>query len=743
MGATQRILQAVATRYRWSDFVLDLDSYRLERAGVALTLEPKAFNLLVLLLGRPGHVFTKQEIFEALWPETAVTDHALTRVVAQLRRVLGDDVRQVRYLETVPTRGYRWIHPVEIGDAPEVAEVSAEPVPIVPPARRPFMPGLGAAAVLGLVAVMTLAWAQRNAPAAALGTNDRSAAAASVSWPVQLTTHGGLDLNPAFSPNGDGVAFVSDRSGSLEIYVRGFGGTGVDTPLTSDGGHNAQPAWSPDGRRIAFHSYRRGGIWVMPARGGTPRQVAATGSRPAWSPDGRRIVYQSDEHADTAPGGFSAQVGSTLWIADAESGTAQPLTRSDAPIGGHASPAWSADGRFVAFTVFEGGPNNGVWIVEPPSGAPRKLHQAPRLFESVFAPDGSALFVASGDSFITRLPFDAATGTLRGAPEVIPVPGVPGVRGLAIAPDGRRLAFAGVTLDSQIWKQPIRANGTPAGAAVALTSDTSRRNSLPVISPDSTRVAYVSARSGELPNIWMMDINGGAPLQLTADETPEHKPEWFPDGKRVAYVSERHGVNSVWAVAVNTRREEQLFNFLPNSAEPRVPGWLAELQLSPSMTRVAFSVMTPPIGRRALYVSGTDRYEPLAIGGGTASAGYPAWSRDERFIAVEVKDGGSMQAGVVDVASGALRLLTRERGQTWVRSWSPEGRRVAAAAMRDGVWSLRAIDVASGQQSEIYAAGSPRVFVRYPDWSASGEAIVFERGEMRANIWTLALSGPH
>lgn len=80
-----------------------------------------------------------------------------------------------------------------------------------------------------------------------------------------MTTHGGLDLHPSFSPTGDGVAFVSDRSGALEIYVRGLGGIGVDTPLTSDGGQNVQPAWSPDGRVIAFHSYRRGGIWVIPA----------------------------------------------------------------------------------------------------------------------------------------------------------------------------------------------------------------------------------------------------------------------------------------------------------------------------------------------------------------------------------------------------------------------------------------------------------------------------------------------
>lgn len=732
----------MSSRYRWNEFVLDLDGYRLERAGIPLALEPKAFNLLALLVSRPGHVFTKQEIFETLWADTAVTDHALTRVVAQLRRVLGDDVRQARYLETVPTRGYRWIHPVETGDTVDAPIAVSAPVTEVAPPRRSVIPGLSAAAVLGLVAVMTLSWAQRQTPAAVLDAA-APAAAAGIAWPVQLTTHGGLDLHPAFSPNGDGFAFVSDRSGGLEIYVRGFGGAGVDTPLTSDGGQNVQPAWSPDGRLIAFHSYRHGGIWVMPARGGTPRQVVTVGSRPAWSPDSRRIVFQSDEHADAAPGGFGAQVGSTLSMVDAEGGTPQPLTRSGAPIGGHAAPAWSPSGRHVVFTVFEGGPNNGLWIVDLPSGEPRRLHKAARLFEAVFARDGSALFVASGESFITRLPFDPASGTLRGPQELIAVPGVPGVRGVAISHDGTRLGFAGITLDSQIWKQSIRAGGAPVGAPVALTSDTSRRNSLPVISPDASRIAYVSTRSGEPPNVWLMDINGRSPQQLTGDDTPEHKPEWFRDGRRVAYVSQRGGVTSLWSVDVETRREQPLFNFSPEDDEARVPGWLGELQLAPSMTQVAFSVMTPPVGRRALYVSGVDRFAPRAVGSATVSAGYPAWSPDERFLAVEVKDGGSMQAGVFDLASGALRMLTRERGQTWVRSWSPDGRHVAVAALRAGIWSLRAIDVASGQQVEIYSSRTPRVFVRYPEWSSRGDMVVFERSEMRANIWTLGLNGSH
>jgi Tol biopolymer transport system component len=149
-----------------------------------------------------------------------------------------------------------------------------------------------------------------------------------------------------------------------------------------------------------------------------------------------------------------------------------------------------------------------------------------------------------------------------------------------------------------------------------------------------------------------------------------------------------------------------------------------------------------------MYVTGTDRYAARPVGAEDVSAGYPVWSPDDRYLAVEVKDdatldesvagpNGSVQAGLLDVASGELRLLTQERGHTWIRSWSPDGSHVAAAALRAGVWSLRAIDVNTRRQTDIYSPGSPRVYVRYPDWSRSGDVVVFERGEIHANIWSL------
>jgi Tol biopolymer transport system component/DNA-binding winged helix-turn-helix (wHTH) protein len=731
-------------QFRFDDFVLDLDAYRLERSGVPVALEPKAFDVLALLIQRPEHLFTKQAIFDAVWPGTAVTDHALTRVIAQLRRVLGDEAREATYIETIPTRGYRWIRPV-VRVTPVISPTGEDDGSssrlgddrLSWSALSRWPSRVLAVVVLAAAGIALVMWTGGAATPA--GGDAPAGDPHAVRWPVQLTTHPGLDLHPSLSPQGDAIAYVSDRSGAFEIYVRGLTGTATETPLTNDQGHNVQPAWSPDGRFIAYHSARRGGIWVIPARGGIPRQVAATGSKPAWAPDNRRIAYQSDEQIDVTPSAFGAQSGSTIWVVGADGQDARQVTRPGDPVGGHAAPAWSHDGRYLAFTLFEGGPDNGVWLLTLTSGETRPLARGPGLYDVVFAPDDSALYASGGEALLVRIPFNADQPSDTARREVIPVPGVPGVRGVSVSPDGRRLAFAGPALNSHIWAQPVTPDGLPRGEPRALTDDTSRRNSLPVVSPDGTRVAYMSTRTGTAPHVWVLEVEGGHRFQVSSDETANFKPNWFADGRRVAFLSNRAGRLGVWAVDIATRREELWLDATTNPDISRLKGRLAEFDVSPSSTRAAFSLITEPAGRRVIYAASLTPFEPRALTDGAMSVGYPSWSPDERALAVEVKEGASTHAGVIDIATGRLRMLTHERGETWVRSWSPDARKVAFAAFRDGAWNLQWVDVNTGQRGNMGPPSPPSVYVRYPEWSPRGDLVVYERGELRGNIWLLQL----
>src|SRR5215475_7518497 len=95
--------------YKFDDVRVDLQTFKVWRKGALLPLEPKAFETLVFLIDRRGRLVVKNEMLEALWKDTFVTPNALTRVIAHLRRTLGDDAKESKYIETVKTRGYRFI----------------------------------------------------------------------------------------------------------------------------------------------------------------------------------------------------------------------------------------------------------------------------------------------------------------------------------------------------------------------------------------------------------------------------------------------------------------------------------------------------------------------------------------------------------------------------------------------------------------------------------------------------------
>jgi DNA-binding winged helix-turn-helix (wHTH) protein/tetratricopeptide (TPR) repeat protein len=166
--------------YRFADFILDVREHRVSGPGQDVYLPPKTFETLLYLVKRDGHLVTKKELLDAVWPDTAVTENALTRCIKEAREVLRDDVHNPLFIETIPRVGYKFIAAVEpvlpAGQDPGFREepTDAEPAVAASSDRIPI-PGWwkrhAIPAAVGLAGLLALAGASylalRRSPALA------------------------------------------------------------------------------------------------------------------------------------------------------------------------------------------------------------------------------------------------------------------------------------------------------------------------------------------------------------------------------------------------------------------------------------------------------------------------------------------------------------------------------------------------------------------------------------------------
>jgi Tol biopolymer transport system component/DNA-binding winged helix-turn-helix (wHTH) protein len=517
MGTNERYLT-----YRFGPFSINSQDRVLLKSGETVLLPPKATDTLLLLVSQPRHVLSKGEILGSLWPDSFVEEGSVSRNIAQLRKALADDADSPHFIETLPKRGYRWIADVQ------VADIASDPGA----AARNLKHGRWRvwcaliACVLLLVAFALL----------------RARSSLAVTPEVHpFTTYRGGEYEPAFSPDGQQLAFVWDGEEQkyLDVYVRAIGSEDLKR-LTSDPTGKGSPAWSRDGRSIAFLRYSGdsccSGIYVVPAEGGPERKITSTFPFTAiydraldWSP-------MTDEIAIVDKG--SAEEPLAIYIVSAKTGSRRRLTK---PPGGRGDtgPAYSRDGRYIAFRRTVSASVNDIYVAPAGGGEAKRLTFDDQYTSAhAWSSHGKDIVFSSkreGRAGLWRVP---ASG---GNPK--PALGEYG-QFLAIAPTGDRLAFSQWSADTNIWRFDLTNDANPDRPLIAST----RADLSPQYSPKGDKITFRSSRTGN-DEIWICDADGRNPRVVTNWRGPlTGSPRWSPDGRRIAFDSRPGGTSQIFVV---------------------------------------------------------------------------------------------------------------------------------------------------------------------------------------------------
>lgn len=256
--------------------------------------------------------------------------------------------------------------------------------------------------------------------------------------PRQLTRSQGGNEQPAWSPDGSKVAFVSYRDGNGEIYVMDADGSN-QTRLTNQPALDTGPKWSPDGRRIAFVSARSktAQVWVMNANGSDARRVAETpGEQGAvqWSPGGSKLAFLAVTRGKT-----------DVMVADVDGGKAVNLT--EAAKKSHSGAAWAPDGTRIAFTRFEGDTVSDIVVAKVDGSGTSNVTNSKSFLNTqpAWSPDGRQIAFLSTRDHPEGTRANAFVMNADGS-AAVNVAGQPEIEHMMVnwAADGRRIYFVAV-----------------------------------------------------------------------------------------------------------------------------------------------------------------------------------------------------------------------------------------------------------------------------------------------------------
>jgi len=359
-----------------------------------------------------------------------------------------------------------------------------------------------------------------------------------------LTTWPGEELEPAFSPDGMQVAMVwsGENNDNDDIYVKPIA-EGPRVRLTTNPARDKHPAWSPDGRLIAFLRQSADGsaVYLVPAVGGTERLVAKVHTFDTvldWLPDAQSLAV-SDRNARDAP--------LSVFLLAVATGEKRQLTSAPSKSYGDFQARLSPDGRTLAFARSISFPASDIFIAPASGGGePRRLTFENQVITGLsWSADGRSIVFSSergataGAGSLWRVQADGS-----GRPRLQQIPGAgPRASRPAVSRRGGLIAYQEMYQDTNLWRAPANGSGSPE-----LLISSTREEVRPDYSPDGSRIAFNSNRSGHV-EIWIANSDGSSAYQLTSfDGAPAWSPRWSRDGRLIAFCHVSEGNADIYTM---------------------------------------------------------------------------------------------------------------------------------------------------------------------------------------------------
>jgi Tol biopolymer transport system component/DNA-binding winged helix-turn-helix (wHTH) protein len=713
-----------ADRVRFGPFEANLRTFELRREGVRIRLSGQPFQVLGILLERPGELITREELQARIWKDDTFVDfsHGMNSAVNKLREALCDSAQEPRYVETLPRRGYRFIAEVKVlTDEIPSREVEPESVveesvqnPQPEKSKRNLRFYLTMAIGLILLILGLIAFANLELENVRLSRN--SALFAIAAFVVVLVLGalrtyglkklGGLKGKALYPPIA-GAVLVLLVTG---IVITRLGGSkdaqAVSIPqrvkpLTQILDPTAFPSFSSDGRYAAF--YREGrtaesaGIYMTELGSEQLKQLSKgqTDASPVWSPDGQYVAFtRRAETKDISIYVVPSGVGGSVSKQDArklELGSVSVRRREI---------DWSPDGEHIAF---DGG--SGIFVISVKDSSLKKITE-PGPFKEDWGPTFSAdgkrmLFVRSGE---TATPDEIRIVPAEGGETVVVLSEQGKIQGAPQwSADAQSVVFASLRNGaSSLWKVAADTREAPV--------QFNYEGWEPAVSKRAHHLAFTRVVHGL--NVWTMDIENNPTdeshvLISSASQTDQGPgPQYSPDGTKIAFMSDRSGTMEIWVADRDGNSEYQL-TAVGDAGTPR---W------SPDSRSIVFDAS----GKETRFIYS------ISLAGGSpkmltedkrdAEADCPSWSRDGKWIYFASKH----QVWKMPANGGAATQITQQGGHAGFES--PDGKYFYYAKTFYSNPSIWQVPVDGGKEMPVTPQLRP---ASWASWTVVDRGIVF------------------